>query len=210
MLLIIKSFLIAVLFLLSFIISKADHYPKQKMFSSSINLSIQNDDDAERSLMKPMIYSFSLMAVNFAVLVGADLAVDKIRWSNFKRAFTSPPVFDEDGWVYNYFLHPLMGSESYLRAREGGFGYFGSFLFSTAMSFSWEYIIESWTEQPSIQDLLITSTTGSLLGELRYRLKNKMKPKHHWMIDPINSLYLGVSRSFKKEPRLSFGFQLVF
>jgi hypothetical protein len=143
------------------------------------------------------------MSVNLAILVGAGLSDDKMKFENFKKAFTMPPAFDDDGWFYNYLSHPLMGSETYLRAREAGYGYFGCFLFSSAMSISWEFFLESWTERPSIQDLLITSTTGSLLGELRYWAKGKMNPKYHWFIDPINTLYLALCKPLSKDAALA-------
>jgi len=40
-----------------------------------------------------------------------------------------------------------------------------SFLFSTIMSTGFEYFIESWSEQPSINDLILTPVVGSILGE---------------------------------------------
>lgn len=63
----------------------------------------------------------------------------------------------------------------FLSERNYGEGFLRSFLFSTVSSITWEYFIESWVEQPSIQDLLATSTVGSLLGEGNYRLTMKMK-----------------------------------
>lgn len=168
-------------------------------------------EEREKSVIKPLIYSFSLMTVNLAILVGAGLSDDKMRFENFEKAFTMLPVLDDDGWFYNYFSHPLMGSETYLRAREGGFGYFESFLFSSAMSVTWEFFLESWTERPSIQDLLITSTTGSLLGELRFWAKGRMNPQHHWFIDPLNMLTLSVGKLFdKKEKTVSLVFSFTF
>ena len=98
-----------------------------------------------------------------------------IKFSNFKRAFSKPPVNDQDSWAINYIAHPLAGMHFFLSERNYGEGFLRSFLFSTASSITWEYFIESWVEQPSIQDLLATSTVGSLLGEGNYRLTMKMK-----------------------------------
>ena len=151
-------------------------------------------DDEKPDLLFPCIYSMSIMTVNIAALIISGYALNPPSFSQFRQAYTAPPVFDKDHWSINYVSHPLMGSETYLRAREHHFGPFGSFLFSTAASLSWEYLIESWTEPPSIQDLLVTSTSGSLLGELRYKAKKKMNPKHHWIIDPIHSAYLAIRK----------------
>jgi hypothetical protein len=46
---------------------------------------------------------------------------------------------------------------------------------STSASVVWEYGIESWIgAKPSTQDLIFTSTIGSLFGEIRYRVKNML------------------------------------
>jgi len=96
-----------------------------------------------------------------------------------------------------------MGSESYLRGRESGYGGFGSFLFSKAMSLTWEYLMESWTERPSINDMLVTSTVGSLIGEVRHQAKMRMKVKHHWFVDPLHMLVINIFPP-KREVMLSF------
>jgi len=97
------------------------------------------------------------------------------RLSNFTRAFTAPPVWnDGDPWTTNYVLHPLMGSLLYTAARRSNYGPVGSFLFSTAASTFWEYGIESWFEQPSWPDLLVTSTSGALIGEVRWWARQRL------------------------------------
>jgi hypothetical protein len=96
-------------------------------------------------------------------------------WSSFSRAYTAPPVWDEDGWVVNYVAHPVVGMHTYLLERNHGASPLRAFLFSTAASVGWEYLIESWAEQPSAQDLLVTSTVGSLLGELNYQATQRLR-----------------------------------
>jgi hypothetical protein len=96
-------------------------------------------------------------------------------FDNFKRGFTSPPVWDNNPWYVNYIGHPEAGAESYLLARNRGHSILGSFAYSSLMSVTWEYGIESWIgARPSIQDLIFTSTLGSLFGELRYRAKKSL------------------------------------
>ena len=48
------------------------------------------------------------------------------------------------------------------------------FLYSTATSIGWEYGVEAWVEHPGAPDLLITSTAGSVLGELSYQATRKL------------------------------------
>lgn len=81
-----------------------------------------------------------------------------------------------------------------------------SFLFSTASSALWEFGFESPFQRPSSQDLLITSTTGSLLGEFRFRLKRLLLETDTTtsrtlavIIDPLQSLTAVVGRAFGQD-----------
>jgi hypothetical protein len=87
-------------------------------------------------------------------------------WNNFKRAWTEPPVFDKDPATVNYLGHPYFGSQFYLTQRNYGESPLRSFIFATVMSTAFEYGAESWSEQPSINDLIVTPIVGSILGEL--------------------------------------------
>lgn len=86
-------------------------------------------------------------------------------WNQFKDAWTKPPVFDTDNPAVNYLGHPYFGAQFYLSQRNYGESPLYSFLFSTFMSTAFEYFIESWAEQPSINDLIVTPVLGSILGE---------------------------------------------
>ncbi len=90
--------------------------------------------------------------------------------NNFLDAYQSPPTWDEDHWYHNYLGHPYVGSIYYNTVRCQGATPVESFVFSTAMSFWWEYAVESIAEHPSTQDLLVTPITGSLLGEAVHQL----------------------------------------
>jgi hypothetical protein len=122
-------------------------------------------------LEEPVAYVLAWQVIGMAWLLSLDREATGFEHpsiNNVARAFTRAPVWDEDRWYTNYLGHPLWGSETYLATRRNGYGRFEAFLFSTANSIAWEYAIEGWAEQPSIQDLLVTSTVGSILGELRY------------------------------------------
>ncbi|MCP4669010.1 MAG: DUF3943 domain-containing protein, partial [Deltaproteobacteria bacterium] len=119
---------------------------------------------------KPVFYALSFMAVGYGSLVLSHQVGDP-SFDNFKKAFTGGPKRDDDSFVFNYVLHPLWGSETYLRAREGNFGMIGSIAFSMAASATWEFLIESWSQAPSTQDLIFTTGIGWIIGEARYRLK---------------------------------------
>ena len=116
-----------------------------------------------------------ITSVDFALLgVCAALPRSFTGWSdhmvadamdNLKIAYTRAPVWDDDSWAINYIGHPYGGAVYYNTVRCQGASPFESFLFSTALSFQWEYIVEAVAEPPSTQDLLFTSTTGAILGE---------------------------------------------
>jgi hypothetical protein len=94
---------------------------------------------------------------------------------HFKEAWTKPPVFDKDKAAVNFIGHPYFGMQFYLSQRNYGESPLYSFLFSTFTSTCFEYFIESWSERPSIQDLIITPIVGSIYGELVYRATQEMR-----------------------------------
>lgn len=94
---------------------------------------------------------------------------------DFKNAWTKPPVFDKDNSAINYLGHPYFGMNFYLSQRNYGESPLYSFFFSTFTSTAFEYFIESWAEQPSIQDLIITPIVGSILGELVYLATQELR-----------------------------------
>lgn len=79
---------------------------------------------------------------------------------------SSGPVWDEDSHFINYVMHPYFGGVYYTTARHAGYDAWDSFLYSAALStFYWEYGIEAFAEQPSIQDLIVTPIFGAAVGE---------------------------------------------
>ena len=102
-----------------------------------------------------------------------DWAADA--WRNLKRSFSTSPVWDKDDWQLNYIGHPIAGSYYYNSLRSQNASIFQSFLFATAQSFIWEYIIEATAEKPSIQDLIVTPIAGAILGESTHLLTMNMR-----------------------------------
>ena len=111
-------------------------------------------------------------------------SLDSARYT-FKEAWTKPPVFDHDSWVFNYAAHPYSGAFMYNTMRSQGAKPLPSYLFATGQSLIWEFMIESWVERPSIQDLIITSNLGSLLGEAIHRATLRMKRNGFTTIEKI-------------------------
>ncbi|HEU5167928.1 MAG TPA: DUF3943 domain-containing protein, partial [Chitinophagaceae bacterium] len=96
-------------------------------------------------------------------------------WRHMKRSLSKLPVWDDDEWQINFIGHPVSGSFYYNSLRSQNAGILHSFLFATAQSFIWEYIIEATSEKPSTQDLIITPIVGSILGESIHRLTMSMR-----------------------------------
>jgi len=83
----------------------------------------------------------------------------------------------------------------YLSQRNYGESPLYSFLFATLTSTCFEYFIESCSERPSIQDLLITPIVGSILGELVFRASQEMRKdglttSEKVILTVINPLYV--------------------
>jgi len=127
----------------------------------------------------------TITGVEFALLaVTASMPRDWTGWSdrfiqdglaNLGDAYTKPPVWDDDHWFHNYIGHPYGGSLYYNTVRSQGAGPGQSFLFSVLLSTQWEYFFEAVAERPSIQDLLITPITGSILGEVIHNMTVSMQ-----------------------------------
>lgn len=158
----------------------------------------EEKNSEEVNFVRPVAYSLSLMVIGYSALVLTD-EIKGPRWETFENSFCRKPKFDDDSHIYNYVLHPLWGSETYIRAREAHFGMIGSLGFTLAASLAWEYLIESWSEPPSTQDLIFTAGAGWILGEIRYRIKNVSAPEYFWIIDPINTLLEHLSVAMERD-----------
>jgi hypothetical protein len=131
--------------------------------------------------------------INMIHLGGAALSLlyaapqEYTNWSDEKRTtddldekisnnIKAGPVVDKDNFLVNYLGHPLSGAWYYLIARNNDVGPWNSFGYSVLMStFYWEYGLEAFFEEPSLQDLIITPVIGSIMGEVFYQAINGIK-----------------------------------
>jgi hypothetical protein len=115
------------------------------------------------------------------------------------------PTWDKDPAWINYLGHPYWGATYYIRARERGFGEFGSFWYSAFLSALYEFGIEAFFEQPSYQDLIVTPVGGILIGKFVFepiRASIKSKTELTWsdhllliLTDPLGAANSVVDRS---------------
>ena len=73
-------------------------------------------------------------------------------------------VFDKDEPFWNWFVHPISGSQLYLYYRANGYNKTSSVALAFASSALFELTIEVYTEPASIQDLYQTPILGSIFG----------------------------------------------
>ena len=167
--------------------SNIDMYVANNNTTISVDSSFANEYIYEKDKYKYLGTSFvgtiGLMFVGAAVLYAMPTSVTN--WdrsdihnlgANWWDNVQGGPVWDKDTWVLNYVMHPYFGAIYYMQAREAGFHWFESFLYSAAMStFFWEFGIEAFAEKPSIQDLFVTPIVGSMVGEGFYQASYHIK-----------------------------------
>jgi hypothetical protein len=108
------------------------------------------------------------------------------------------PIWDKDGFFFNWITHPWAGAVYYMSARGSGFKPWESFTYSVLFStFFWEYGVEAFAEVPSWQDIIITPTVGSLFGEGFFIAKKKIVENDHRI---LKSRALGVTTLILMDP----------
>ncbi|HEV8246857.1 MAG TPA: DUF3943 domain-containing protein [Polyangiaceae bacterium] len=117
------------------------------------------------------------------VEMGAGLALGSVLyWAMMNRNIadwdnpTPQERFDGRAWrldnnslAINFIAHPLMGGAAYSFARANHHGPLVSFGYSFLTSFLWEFVLE-FKEKVSVNDVIVTPTTGVPIGEFFYKL----------------------------------------
>jgi hypothetical protein len=94
----------------------------------------------------------------------------KISFKTLKNNLTHGFVWDSDGFEMNLLFHPYSGALSFTAARSSGLSFWNSVIFPFAGSLMWELAME--TELPSSNDLINTTTSGIVIGEISYRVSS--------------------------------------
>ena len=135
------------------------------------------DDDPEYNKKSP-VWAAGLLVITNNVLVWAvDRFVFNYSWSHigptsWKHNFQTGWEWDTDRLGMNFFFHPYTGGSYFNAARANGYTYFGSLPFTFLGSLTWEYFGE--TTLPSYNDIINTTVSGALFGEILYRLTSNI------------------------------------
>ncbi len=135
------------------------------------------DDDPQYNPRFPL-WEVGLRVIGANVLVWAvDRFVFNYSWSHigptsWKNNFKMGWEWDTDRLGMNFFFHPYTGGAYFNSARASGYSYLESVPFVLLGSLTWEYFGE--TTRPSYNDIINTTVSGSLFGEILYRLTSNI------------------------------------
>ena len=92
-----------------------------------------------------------------------DVVKDKGSFKNYKKNFGNL-VFDKDEPLWNWFVHPISGSQLFLFYRANGYSRISALTMSIVSSTLFEFTVEIYTEPASVQDLYQTPILGAVFG----------------------------------------------
>ena len=135
------------------------------------------DDDPAYNKKSP-VWAVALRVVSTNVFVwGVDRFVFDYSWSHigpesWKNNLKMGWEWDTDRLGMNFFFHPYSGAAFFNSARANGYRYFESVPFVLLGSLMWEYFGE--TTRPAYTDVINTTVSGALFGEILYRLTSNI------------------------------------
>ena len=121
--------------------------------------------DRKHTRTESMKHLAAMYGVTWVVypLTQPDVVKNKGSWKNYRRNF-GQLVFDKDEPFWNWFVHPISGSQLYLYYRANGYNRIDSMGLAAISSTLFEFTVEIYTEPASIQDLYQTPVLGAFLG----------------------------------------------
>jgi hypothetical protein len=124
-----------------------------------------------KSLLIPIVESIGLnlaLGAFNAYVTKSEFA--KISWKTVKHNHEIGWTTDADALITNMFAHPFHGSIYFNTARSSGYNYWTSWGVAMIGSWQWEFFMEN--EPPALNDWIMTSIAGSMMGEIFYRFSN--------------------------------------
>jgi hypothetical protein len=119
-------------------------------------------------------------------------------WRDWRTKLTSLDALalDTGYWEANAIRHPIGGALGYQVARANGFGIVSSTGVDLIGAAAWEYLAE-FKERPSVNDLIVNSISGFLLGEPLFQIgraadrRGASWARHAmgWVVSPVHRLH---------------------
>jgi hypothetical protein len=107
---------------------------------------------------------------SYNVARGVDWA--QVSAGSIQRNITDGWVWDDDDFSTNQLFHPYHGAYDFTAARTAGVSFWPATLYPLAGSLLWEIALE--TERPALNDQIMTTIGGSMLGEVLFHLSSRL------------------------------------
>jgi hypothetical protein len=185
----------------------------------------------EPGLRRPWMAGLEVVGLNLGVWALDRYVLDRdyarVGFSSWAYNFRHGFIFDPDTFGMNFFSHPYSGANYFNAARSLGLNFWQSVPYTFGGSLLWEMFAEN--QQPSVNDLVMTTSGGVLLGEMLFRLSSLVlddtatgaarvgREALALLIDPVrglNRLIYGdafrtssVNRQFQPPVHGAFGFR---
>ncbi len=152
----------------------SEHHFKDSIYSTANKHNVENTDSSSggKDYLTPTIETIGNNVFVFYLNKYAlgNPGWTKISFKTVKYNLEHGFVWDHDGFEMNALFHPYSGALSYTAARSTGLGFWNSIAYPFAGSFMWEIVMEN--ELPSSNDLISTTTSGIVLGEISFRVSS--------------------------------------
>jgi hypothetical protein len=151
--------------------------PQQQPFNElPVNVRLLNDDPEYNKKSPLWVVALRVFSTNVFVW-SIDRFVFNYPYSHigpesWKSNINKGFEWDTDRLGMNFFFHPYSGGAFFNSARANGYGYFASVPFVLMGSLMWEYFGE--TTRPAYNDIINTTCSGALFGEILYRLSSNI------------------------------------
>lgn len=121
------------------------------------------------ALTQGITYNYLQTSFNRQIL---DSTFSYISLDSIEDNLSTDWVWDSDTFIINHVGHPIQGGIYFTAARSNHLDFYESFVSTTIGSLTWEYFLENETQ--SINDIIVTTTGGAVIGEIFYRLSDSI------------------------------------
>lgn len=178
---------------------------------------VRGDSGSILALAVGTIAFLYVMPESFSKWGEEDKVLDPQKlWKRYDKNVSGGPVWDKDEWEVNYIGHPYFGAAYYTHAMNKNYTRLESLTYSFMMSAClYEYGLEAFFEDPSIQDIFVTPLGGALFGEAFILMKDGIKSNGDkvlgskilgsvcmFMLDPISTTLEPINRFNEKYSKL--------